>query len=68
MFKIKKSLTSIGEAARAKRAKKAADFAVLNAVSGAQRSAYGDHGEMVSGAMNNNQKLATLQMMKDLRN
>ena len=43
------------------------DFAIFNTVSGGQRSSYGERGEMCSGAMNNNQKLATLQMLRDFR-
>lgn len=43
----------------------ATDFAIYNTISGNQRSSYGDRGEMCSGALNNNQKLATLQMMRD---
>lgn len=51
----------------ADKAKKSTDFAIFNTVSGSQRSSYGDRGEMVTGVMNNNQKLATLQMMRNMR-
>lgn len=43
------------------------DFALFNAVSGSQRSSFGDRGEMCSGAMNNNQRFATMQMLFNMR-
>lgn len=43
------------------------DFALYNAVSGSQRSSFGDRGEMCSGAMNNNQRFATMQMLRNMR-
>ncbi len=43
------------------------DFALFNAVSGSQRSSFGDRGEMCSGAMNNNQRFATMQMLRNMR-
>ena len=43
------------------------DFALYNAVSGSQRSSFGDRGEMCSGAMNNNQRFATMQMLFNMR-
>lgn len=48
-------------------AKNSVDFAVYNAVSGSQRSSFGDRGEMCSGAMNNNQRFATMQMLFNMR-
>lgn len=65
MFLFRKK-TDHSDRARAELAKKSTDFAIFNAVSGAQRSSYGERGEMVSGVMNNNQKLATLQMLRNI--
>lgn len=67
MFKFRNKDRIKHEKELADKAKKSTDFAIFNAVSGSQRSSYGDRGEMVSGVMNNNQKLATLQMMRNMR-
>lgn len=48
-------------------ARNSVDFAIYNAVSGSQRSSFGDRGEMCSGAMNNNQRFATMQMLFNMR-
>ena len=59
-FKMKKAKTAkrlSGPAARAK-------FALHQALSSGQRAPTGDRSELCAGAMNNNQRLATLQMLR----
>lgn len=65
MFNFRKKESTKRERKNTNKAMNSADFAVFNAVSGSQRSSYGERGEMCSGVMNNNQKLATLQLMRD---
>lgn len=43
------------------------DFALYQVASTGQRSAVGDRSEMAAGAMNNNQKLATLNLLRELK-
>lgn len=65
MFQFHKKKRTNTEEKNRKKAMSSADFAIFNTISGSQRSSYGERGEMCSGVMNNNQKLATLQMMRD---
>ena len=67
MFTFRNKKSTNKEAKTAEKAKLSTDFAIYNTVSGSQRSSYGDRGEMVPGVMNNNQKLATLQMLRNMK-
>lgn len=67
MFKFKKKNRTESRQKTAGSTMSAADFAIYNTISGNQRSSYGERGEMCSGAMNNNQRLATLQMLRDFK-
>lgn len=67
MFKFRNKDRLAEEKRKAEKAKVSTDFAIFNTVSGSQRSSYGDRGEMVTGVMNNNQKLATLQMLRNMK-
>ncbi len=42
-------------------------IAMFNALSTGQRVSTGSREEMCSGTMNNNQKLATLQLLRDMK-
>lgn len=67
MFNIFKRDRRQREREKSNFAQNSIDFAVYNAVSGSQRSSFGDRGEMCSGAMNNNQRFATMQMLFNMR-
>lgn len=67
MWKFKKKDRAGNEPKSKGTAMSSADFAIYNTISGSQRSSYSDRGEMCTGTLNNNQKLATLQMMRDWR-
>lgn len=56
--KAKKVKRLSGSAARAK-------FALHQALSSGQRAPTGDRSELCAGAMNNNQRLTTLQMLRN---
>lgn len=67
MFNIFKRDRRQQEREKSNFAQNSIDFALFNAVSGSQRSSFGDRGEMCSGAMNNNQRFATMQMLFNMR-
>lgn len=67
MFNIFKRDRRQQEREKSNFAQDSIDFALFNAVSGSQRSSFGDRGEMCSGAMNNNQRFATMQMLFNMR-
>lgn len=67
MFPFKKKASKKQPQQTSKNPINAADFAIYTTVSGNQRSSFGERGEMCTGTMNNNQKLATLQMMRSWR-
>ena len=46
---------------------KDAEFAHYQTISSGQRAPIGDRSELCAGAMNNNQRLATLQMLRNTK-
>lgn len=67
MFGYKRLQTKLSDSARADTARKNAEFGIYQVLSSGQRTATGERSEMCSGAMNNNQRLATLQMLRNMR-
>lgn len=67
MFGSKKLHANLSDSARADTARKSAEFGIYQALSSGQRSSTGERSEMCSGAMNNNQRLATLQILRNMR-
>jgi hypothetical protein len=55
------------DAVRSERAQKSTGFGIYNALSSGQRSATGDRGEICSNAMNNNQRLSALMILRNTR-
>lgn len=67
MFGFKKKSPDEKDAARKTKAKQNTDFAMYQFAASGQRASVGDRNEICSGAMNNNQRLATLQMLRNMR-
>lgn len=67
MFGFKRKRSASFDDRRAATAKKNAEFGRYQVLSSGQRTATGDRSEMCAGAMNNNQRLATLQMLQDMK-
>lgn len=67
MFGIQKKRPDDRDAARAAKAKKNAEFGLFQFAATGQRTSVGDRSEMCTGAMNNNQRLATLQMLRNMK-
>lgn len=67
MWKFKTRNPRQQEQETASFAKNSVDFAIFNAVSSGQRSSFGERGELCAGAMNNNQRLATMNMLFNMR-
>jgi hypothetical protein len=57
----------LSDAQRSEKAQKNAEFGMYQVLSSGQRTATGDRSEMCSGAMNNNQRLAALQILRNMR-
>ena len=67
MFGFKKSHSQSYDADRARKAQKNAEFGLYQVLSSGQRTSTGDRSEMCTGAMNNNQRLAALQILRNMR-
>lgn len=58
---------SVREKMHQSQREKLTNFALYQITSSGQRAATGDRGEMVTNAMNNNQRLATLRLLRQLK-
>ena len=67
MFGFKRKHKEVSDSARAEVARKSAEFGLYQVLSSGQRTATGERSELCSGAMNNNQRLATLQMLRNMK-
>lgn len=67
MFGFNKRHTALSDSARANQARRSAEFGIYQVLSSGQRTATGERSEMCSGAMNNNQRFATLQILRNMR-
>ena len=67
MFGFKKKSPDEKDAARKKKATQNTDFAMYQFAASGQRASVGDRNEICTGAMNNNQRFATLQMLRDMK-
>lgn len=67
MFGFRKKRPDERDTARAAKAKKNTEFGFYQFAATGQRTSVGDRGEMCTGAMNNNQRFATLQMLRDMK-
>lgn len=65
MFRVKKKKRV--EKVQAEKVREDVGFGRYQVLASGQRSVTGDRSEMCSGAMNNNQRLAALQMLRNLR-
>ncbi len=63
MFRFKRKKAAL-KPARAEKAGKGAEFGLYQTLLSGQRAATGDRSELCAGAMNNNQRLAALQMLR----
>ncbi len=64
-FKRKRGKKAASAPAPVEKAGKDAAFGLYQALSSGQRTATGDRSELCAGAMNNNQRLAALQILRD---
>ena len=67
MFGFKRKKAAL-KPVRAEKTGKDAEFGLYQALSSGQRATTGDRSELCAGAMNNNQRLAALQMLRGGKN